>query len=55
MYPEDESIAEILTDAGLISRDESAQAKEQAKVAGNSAVSSSVGITLPSPIHWTWM
>ena len=32
MYPEDESIAQILTDAGLISRDELAQAKEQAKL-----------------------
>jgi hypothetical protein len=38
MYPEDESIMQILTDVGLISRGDMAQAKEQSKVAGKSVV-----------------
>ncbi|HXI83993.1 MAG TPA: hypothetical protein VNL17_07885 [Verrucomicrobiae bacterium] len=38
MYPEDESIAQILTDVGLISRADLAQARQQAKVAGKDVV-----------------
>jgi type IV pilus assembly protein PilB len=38
MYPEDESITQILTDVGLISRADLAQAKEQSKVASKSVV-----------------
>jgi type IV pilus assembly protein PilB len=38
MYPEDESITQILTDVGLVSRADLAQAKEQAQVTGKSVV-----------------
>ena len=38
MYSEDESITQILTDVGLISRGDLVQAKQQAKVAGKSVV-----------------
>jgi hypothetical protein len=38
MYPEDESIAQVLTDVGLISPADLVQAKEQAKVAGKGVV-----------------
>ena len=38
MYPEDESITRILTDVGLISPVDLAQAKEQAKFAGKGVV-----------------
>jgi type IV pilus assembly protein PilB len=38
MYLEDESIAQILTDVGLVSPGDMAQAKEQAKVAGRGVV-----------------
>jgi hypothetical protein len=38
MYPEDESITQILTDVGLVSRGDMAQAKERSKVAGKSVV-----------------
>ncbi len=38
MYPEDESIAQILADVGLISHADLTRAKEQAKVAGKGVV-----------------
>ncbi len=38
MYPEDESIAQILADVGLISHADLARAKEQAKVDGKGVV-----------------